>query len=194
MRLHFISLLLVALVTVSAVYASINRIGGSFADLDAVHAWVAGQFPDVAHIQPDELAGLDGHGGDGADIIVFDVREPEEFAVSHIAGALQVSPGMGREEFIRRFGKQIEGKTAIFYCSVGYRSSQLANRVDTAIRGQGAKASYNLAGGLFNWHNQKKPLVSLANRATQEIHPYNQEWGRHVADKAMVSFTPAAGE
>lgn len=56
---------------------------------------------------------------------MFDVREPEEFEVSHIQGAIQFMADIDTIEFIEDYGDLLEGQQAIVYCSVCQRSSKL---------------------------------------------------------------------
>jgi len=34
-----------------------------------------------------------------------------------------------------------------------------------------------LKGGIFQWVNDKKPIVDLNGRSTTRIHTYNKAWG-----------------
>lgn len=121
--------------------------------------------------------------------IVFDVREKNEFNVSHIKGAKQVAPDVDNKEFIKKFSKQIKGKNIVFYCSVGRRSSALATRIKPLLEKQGVHEIYNLKGGVFNWHNQKRVLIQQGH-PTHFIHPFNTKWGRLLEDKKSIKFTP----
>lgn len=123
-----------------------------------------------------------------SDVIVFDVREQEEFSVSHLSNAIQLAPNISAQEFEQRFGDHIADKTAVFYCSVGRRSSKLASELEDVLQDNGAVQFYNLRGGIFNWRNQQQPLVSPEHEATQKVHPYNAFWGRLIKDKSAISY------
>jgi len=58
-------------------------------------------------------------------VLLFDVREPDEFNTSHLNGAIRVDPDVKAETFLKEHGEVLKGKAAVFYCSVGYRSSIL---------------------------------------------------------------------
>jgi len=146
---------------------------------------VEASFRTVEHIDADGYAALDSE-----QIVVFDVRETDEFAVSHLAGALQIDPSITPETFAREFKDTVNGKTVVFYCSVGWRSSDLAQRVDSVLKQQGVVASYNLIGGLFQWHNEERPLLSETGGNTQAIHPYNKYWGRAIDDQSAIQYSP----
>lgn len=99
----------------------------------------------------------------------LDAREPKEFAVSHIKGALAV----GYDHFDLQMLASIQ-KTApiIVYCSVGYRSEKITEQLLTA----GFTNVSNLYGGIFEWVNQGFPVVDEQG-PTEKIHAYNHTWG-----------------
>jgi len=100
--------------------------------------------------------------------LLVDARDSEEYAVSHIAGAVNLQ----NPEEIIRLARQQGRSSILLYCSVGYRSSRLADR----IAQQGFSEVYNLEGSLFQWANLGLPLVNQAGTA-RFVHPYNDEWG-----------------
>jgi len=150
--------------------------------LDAIHEKIERRYPDVSHIKRDTLNALP------EDTLIFDVREPDEFAVSHIQGAVQVSPDISPDAFMARFGDAIEGKTAVFYCSVGRRSSRLIDRLDSVFKEEDTTA-YNLEGSIFRWHNEYAPLVNDTGE-TDKVHPYNWIWSRHLDRRSETSYEP----
>lgn len=155
--------------------------------LSKVREQVKQDYRQVKHLAPDALTGQ--LAGD-KDVLLFDVRERDEFAVSHIAGAQRIDPGVWRWTFMNKFEKAVAGKTVIFYCSVGVRSSKLAARVQSALVEAGAKAVYNLDGGIFAWHNQKRPLMDVGG-PTKFVHPYDRNWGSLVLRKNLTRMVPA---
>lgn len=124
----------------------------------------------------------------GDQIVVFDVRESKEFAVSRLPGAVNVEPGITAEEFLRRHGREIAGKTVLLYCSVGVRSSRLASRIDGAVREAGAEGAYNLRGGVFSWHNTGRKLVD-ATGETDKVDGYDRTWSRYIDFDNLVRLT-----
>jgi len=123
------------------------------------------------------------------DLLIFDVREPSEFMVSHIEGARRVPPDMTPEAFMARYHADLSNKTVIFYCSVGHRSSVMAARTQAGIRKQGALGVYNLEAGIFGWHNENRNLVR-AGKPTDYVHPYNKVWQRFLKRDSLVRYTP----
>ena len=150
-----------------------------------VHAGIVKTFPAVAHVSPEEFSQLD-----SATLVLFDTREEDEFAVSHLPGAIRVSPGLPADEFLAEYGDQVAGKTVVFYCSVGARSSQFANDVQSGLQARGAVQISNLERGLFGWHNDGRLLVRGDGGETQAIHPYDAIWGRLVDRQALTAYEP----
>ncbi len=128
-------------------------------------------------------------GPDKNNYLVLDAREENEFAVSHIPGAKRVDPGIWHASFMSKFGQIAKGKTVVIYCSVGERSSKMAKYVQAALIKNGAEGVYNLQGGIFQWHNEKLPL--MANKSTTDyVHPYNKYWGQLVKRSAKLRYSP----
>lgn len=148
-----------------------------------IHREIEADFESVEHIAADEYLRLDAE-----QVVVFDVRESDEFAVSHLANAVRVNPDISAENFAQQFDNNLAGKTVVFYCSVGWRSSDLAERVDSVLKQQGVVASFNLTGGLFQWHNEDRPLMSTAGSTTNAIHPYDAFWGRAIDDQSAIQY------
>ena len=150
-----------------------------------VHQGIAAAYPGVSHIGPQEFAARE-----PADLVIFDTREAGEFAVSHLRGAIHITPDMPPEDFLAQFGDTVRGKTAVFYCSVGARSTQFADQVQSVLRERGAVDVVNLEQGLFGWHNGARPLVSQSGQSTRAIHPYDDFWGRLIDDETRISRQP----
>ncbi len=104
------------------------------------------------------------------DYIILDAREKKEYVVSKIEGAKYV----GFKDFDMRVVDEFDKNAKIIvYCSVGYRSEKIAEKLK--------EASYsvvsNLYGGIFEWKNQGHDVVGADNRITQKIHAYDKIWG-----------------
>jgi len=157
--------------------------------LDAIQAVTALRHGDVGHVDSRTLArwlrDLP------REVLLLDAREPAEYAVSHLPGAVRVSPDMTAEAFVARFGDRIEGRRIVIYCSVGVRSTGLGSRIGDVAREAGAVSVVNLTGGIFNWHNERRPLVA-ASGPTERIHPYSELWGRLLERRALISYGPEA--
>ncbi|MEM7281011.1 MAG: rhodanese-like domain-containing protein [Pseudomonadota bacterium] len=139
--------------------------------LASYHHVLLERYPDVEHISTGALVGLS-----EKSVVLFDVRNQAEFKISHLASATRVSPSISPQSFLKSFGGELEGKTVVFYCSVGERSSKLAQALldmDDPIPFD----VVNLEGGIFQWHNENRPVID-AGGTTQSIHPFNRSWGR----------------
>ena len=140
-------------------------------DLDNLNAYIRSKFPDVPTVTTAQLA------AELADpsrptLTLLDVRSTEEFAVSHLTHALLVDPTDPLPASVADLPRDAP---IVTYCSVGYRSAQLAEsllaRRFTNVR--------NLEGSIFQWANEGRPLVSKG-KATRAAHPYNKMWGRYL--------------
>ena len=100
--------------------------------------------------------------------LLLDVRTPEDFADGHLEGAVRVD-SVG--DALRRLRQRPAGVSAVLYCSVGQRSSALAD----ALLARGAGSIYNLEGSVFEWANEGQPVVASDGR-TGKVHPYDREW------------------
>ncbi len=147
--------------------------------LERIHTHIVSEHQNISHLSAEEFEDIDSD-----NIVLFDVREPDEYEVSHIGGAIQIQPNIDVDEFDEDYGELLDGKTVVFYCSVGRRSSDLLARLDPLLKSSGAQASANLKGGIFNWVNQNKKLVG------DKVHPYNAYWGRLVEDSSNIAYKP----
>ncbi len=118
------------------------------------------------------------HSADSAKVVVFDTREMEEYRRSHLPNAIRVDPDMSVAAFLQQYRDDIAGKEAVFYCSVGYRSSVFAERLLQADSVP-ASAVLNLRGGIFRWYNSGLPVYNEQGE-THEIHPYNKWWSHLI--------------
>lgn len=102
--------------------------------------------------------------------VFLDAREKREYEVSHIENAIWV----GYEDFdLARVQNINKEERIIVYCSVGYRSEKIAEKLTEA----GFINVANLYGGLFEWINQEKPVVDQSGGATNLVHAYSKKWG-----------------
>ncbi len=155
-------------------------------DLRTVEAEVRSDYPGATQLAPVELEKLRTA---GTELLVLDSREDNEFKVSHLPGAVRVPPAMSAATFLEQFGATLKGKTIVVYCSVGVRSSKFVERVGEAAIEAGASKIYNLEGGIFRWHNEKRPLNS-GSSATDEVHPYSRSWQAYIERTERAAMTP----
>lgn len=128
------------------------------------------------------------HHAEQRPVFLFDVRTPEEYAVSHLAGAVRLDPDMAPEAFLARYGERLQTGEVIFYCSVGRRATRLAESVAAAQRTRGQSAvPANLRGGIFAWHNNRLPLVRN-DHPTDEVHPASWVWKRYLDRPELARY------
>jgi len=82
----------------------------------------------------------------GDDFILLDVREPEEFEICQLEGALLVP----YSEFAEHIDDFDQDKNYIVHCKLGGRSSKACE----ALIEKGFKDVTNLSGGIIEWANQ----------------------------------------
>jgi rhodanese-related sulfurtransferase len=105
--------------------------------------------------------------------LFLDAREREEFDLSHIPGASFV----GYENFnIQQVENLNKEQSVIIYCSIGYRSEKIAEKLSKA----GFKKVYNLYGSIFEWANRGHLIVNKEDKPTKKLHTYNKEWSKWV--------------
>lgn len=149
----------------------------------SIQADIEKKHQNIKHIEAGDLLKLDHN------TVIFDVREKQEFDVSHIKNAIRIKPDIDSIKFIEKFSNQLKGKNLVFYCSVGRRSSALASRLQPLLIKEGAHEIYNLKGGIFQWHNEEKSLVQNG-RLTKHIHPYSPLWGLLLENKQSIKYSP----
>ncbi len=129
-------------------------------------ARIAETFPDVPAIETAALSEL--MQDPTHTLVLLDVREPDEFAVSHLQGAVRVT---SPDRAAALLSDVPEGATVVAYCSVGYRSARLA----AALRDRGLGAVHNLGGSIFRWANEDRPLFR-GDTPVRRVHPFDETW------------------
>lgn len=100
----------------------------------------------------------------------LDAREQAEFSVSHLPNATWV----GYDDFnLERVAHVPKDTPIIVYCSVGYRSEKIAEK----LRKAGYTNVSNLYGGIFEWVNTEHEVVDTTGSATAKVHAYSKSWG-----------------
>jgi rhodanese-related sulfurtransferase len=120
-----------------------------------LRAWLA----DAARLQP----------------LLLDARAPAEYAVSHLKDA-RLAPDLAAA--LRALQGRPTDVPVVVYCSVGERSSALAEQLICA----GYRNVSNLEGSIFEWANLGYPLYRGAGPATK-VHPYDSNWRRLLERK-----------
>lgn len=144
--------------------------------LAPLKARLAKQYPDVQHLSIEDYL------ADYPRAVLVDVRASEEYAVSRIPGAVHIE---GRAELLT-FAREHTDSQLILYCSVGARSADAARFLqEHRSQEQGSEETLgevaNLAGSIFEWANEERPLENDAG-PTSEVHPFNAWWGWRYLD------------
>ncbi len=107
--------------------------------------------------------------------LFLDAREPEEYAVSHLPGAINI----GYDKLNLKTVKEVDkSRPLVVYCTVGYRSERAAAK----LRKKGFTKVYNLYGSLYAWKLAGFPLEDAAGKPTNRLHTYNKKWGSFVPE------------
>jgi rhodanese-related sulfurtransferase len=89
-----------------------------------------------------------------AEVIILDVRTPEEFAEGYIEGAKNID--FYHADFESQITSLAKDVTYAIYCRSGKRSSQAME----IMQEFGFENLYNLEGGIIEWTNTGMPVVS----------------------------------
>ncbi len=85
-----------------------------------------------------------------SDVVVFDVREPSEYAAGHIPNVTLIPMG----QVPNRLAEIPKDKTVIVTCRSGNRSGQVAD----FLRQQGWTNVHNMQGGILAWEQAGYPV------------------------------------
>ena len=147
--------------------------------------------------------------------LVVDCREAEEFKVSRLPGAFNVPFSQFKMDLAQSEAQDGNSKSAsllvntleteikkqlgrnpsheeeldvVFYCSIGYRSSVMAEQI-LQLREDGLVPlgiqPYNLRGSIFQWGSEGRDLIrselsiggSSSETKVTTVHPFSRLWG-----------------
>jgi rhodanese-related sulfurtransferase len=149
-------------------------------DETAVRETIRRTFPDVPQIPPDSLLAWQERERHASPILL-DVREEEEYNVSHLKGAQR---SVSQQEALDSLKGVPNDTLIVLYCSVGYRSSALAE----TLQALGFTNIKNLEGSIFAWANSGFPVYRGDTRVNV-VHPYDETWGA-LLERALWATTP----
>jgi len=109
------------------------------------------------------------------ELVFLDARELKEYEISHIENSIFVGYDKLKTDKIKSLDKS---KTYIIYCSVGYRSGKVGEKMQK----MGFKHVFNLYGGIFDWKNKGGKVVN-SNGETIKVHPFNKSWGKWLEEE-----------
>ena len=130
---------------------------------------VRNKFPTVKQLSTNELAAW------VKDVnreqpLLLDARKAEEFAVSHLHGAINAGAEPQVAAVLKKYSQD---KPIVAYCSVGWRSSMLAEK----LKNQGYSNVVNLEGSIFQWANEGRPVYK-GEEQVRQVHPFDPQWGK----------------
>lgn len=132
-------------------------------------------FPEVQQISTRQLANMLVN---NEEVLLLDARSEEEFNTSHLQGAMHAETVHTALSAIYTDNQQQtnadnQQQIIVVYCSVGYRSSDIARQ----LQARGVENVVNLEGSLFQWANEGRPVVQGTKPVTH-VHPYDDDWGQ----------------
>jgi rhodanese-related sulfurtransferase len=137
--------------------------------IDAVYRRSRKAFPEVGEMTAAELK----EKLEDKDLVIVDVRRPDEQAVSMIVGAITA------EQF-ERDRETYEGATVVAYCTVGHRSGlyaqQLARQGWNALNLKGAILSWTHVGGELEDENGPTRRVHIWSPPVLVAEGYEPVW------------------
>lgn len=139
-------------------------------DMETAKSEIRAKFPAARQLQTEELAAWLENPSRMPPLII-DARSREEFSVSSL-------PHARHAEKISDLRDVDKNRAIVVYCSVGYRSSALVEK----LMKQGFTEVYNLEGSIFEWANEGRPLVK-GGKAVEEVHPFDKKWSRLLEKK-----------
>lgn len=130
------------------------------------------RFPESAHITLTQYE----KDWQGKSLLV-DVREREEYDISHIPGAIH-------SQDTDTIARLAAGRPVVVYCSVGYRSAKMTEKLSR----KGMQA-VNLEGSIFEWANSDRSLVGHNGKQVKFVHPFDKEWGIYLQEEYRAELS-----
>ncbi len=154
-----------------AAWAFAGPLGGKLT-WETVFAWIQRDWPGVPQMTTAELVR---RLGTEDRPVLIDTRAREEYAVSHLSGAVWAETPAQIRTALRDVPKE---RAVVLYCSVGVRSSKAAATLLKDGRGNVS----NLRGSIFQWANEGR-AIERDGKSVTTVHPYNRKWGELLDPK-----------
>ena len=115
-----------------------------------------------------------------ARVVMLDIREADEIAVSRIRGARHVPPGAVNAMSADELSSDLAPDAIVVtYCTAGYRSGIAAVALEESL----GRQVFNLDGGLIAWFNAGREVVDPNGIAVDRIHAYGPAWETYVVPR-----------
>lgn len=146
---------------------------------------IRAKFPRVCQLSIEQLKEWLNNSEIADSILLLDVRETDERSVSFINNSIHILPSKTDLSNVLDRIKNGNKRKIIAYCSVGYRSSILAQKIYSQLKNTkdfniNDVEIFNLEGSIFKWANEGNDLVDGDGKLTKYVHPYNAVWGRFL--------------
>ena len=157
--------------------------------------FVETKFSSIPHASTNDLYDKMNSNDDNSKVVILDIREEKEYNLSHIPNSIWISPKETPQNIVNKLKnehdidinpntddeKEVDINTCdvYCYCSVGYRSSVMAEK----LQNHGIKNVHNLQGSIFKWVNEGKPIIDNNGENVEQVHTYNKVWGVLLDDE-----------
>lgn len=131
----------------------------------------------IPYISAEELKMLQ----QNKDLVLLDAREPDEFQVSHIKGAVFSGFSNFYTEGITGTIKE-KSVPIVVYCSLGIRSEKISEK----LKAEGYSNVRNLYGGIFEWKNKGFKVFDVKGQETEKVHVYSKSWSKWLKNGEKV--------
>ena len=138
--------------------------------MSQLKALVRASFPGVPQMSVEEL---ERRLEEAPRPLVIDVREPVEYEVSHLPGAVHAQG----EKIAEAVAATAPDRPVVLYCSVGYRSSAAVADLIQSRDPEILDRVWNLEGSIFEWANSGRPIYRGDNEV-DHVHPYDRQWSK----------------
>ncbi len=179
-----VSILATAFILIRVEYCSYAQLRKNLT-MESVTERIVAKFKNVEHITTDDLAASLDQADPGENILLVDARTAGEFEISHLPGARNLETVDELKNHLATM--TVPPERIVVYCSVGYRSAELASRMEDA--GTTGIPVQNLLGSIFSWANEDRPLVKGDKKTAHKVHPFNAKWGRLLEEKYRADLT-----
>jgi len=146
----------------------------------SINADLEKDYPQISHISTKDLESRLADHTLAAPLLI-DARASDEFAVSHLPGAVHAD---SVEQVLAQLDDRAPDTQVVVYCSVGVRSARLVSKLQAA----GVSNAVNLKGSIFEWANRGLPVYK-GDEPTLGVHPFNRKWGE-LLERRLWSHEP----
>lgn len=171
---RFIKVLLAVVVLPILVGGVVLLVAGRPVAFEALRWRIERRFPDVRWLKTEDLARWRNDPAEPQPVLL-DARTEDEYRVSRLKGAVRIDPYRPSLRPLQGFRNDTP---VMVYSSAGYRGARVATWLGKA----GYTNVHNLAGGIFAWVNEGRPIFR-GETPTAQVHPYDHNWGRLVDGK-----------